>query len=106
MPVDPSLENITFALGMSAAASVVLLAGISVTAGTLINALDLYKERKRDHKAQQEGNPRREYSLEKPSRLQAFCDACKFDWAYIMSLGRVNTSNYDFEVSVKPKNIE
>lgn len=66
-----------------------------------VNASDIYEERKSEYEDQQRGWPTENYVLEKPIWKEAFRDALAFQIKYMLSFGKVNTSNYDFDARYK-----
>lgn len=103
---EPSvLEAIAITAGVCGTIGV---AGVAATGGVsmlMINTLELYTDRKRKYETQQieqqRGKVANDSLVAKPSFYRALCDAYKFETAYVLSCGRTNTTNWDFEKGCK-----
>ncbi len=91
MPEPSDLEIIAVTLGVCGTIGTIGLAATAGVSALMINTLELYADRKRKYEFG------KETLQEKPSLYQAFCDAWKFERAYVLSFGSTNNTNWDFD---------
>lgn len=76
---------------------VVLINGLVI----YINTVDIYESSKRKYEDQQSGWRTEDCVWKKPTWREAFYVALDFGIKYMLSLGRVNNTNYDFDMRFK-----
>jgi hypothetical protein len=99
----PDISTLELIAGLSIVAvnSTAILGAGTISIITLINALETQQTRKRAYEDRQEGHKTELNVLEKPKFRKAFADSCKFSYNYVRSLGKINTSNYDFDADYR-----
>lgn len=103
--MDPQTQQSTLEVIAICASVGGLLSTMIVGYGVLENALSVHKGRKRIYESQQRGVPKKNYNIpEEPKFRTALKDSLKFSMAYIKSLGKTNTSNWDFNKRYKVNN--